>query len=346
MGSETKLATDCKLPHNSLATQPKNGERYMTSSNKFVGSYRTRSIARLRKRVLIAAVTMSVAALGAASPALAEPKGIFKVFAQCPTSTPGVALCTFAQTASGKYTIGNTTVPINQTVTLQGGGIPTGKNLNEYFLVPAKNGESLSKTELNVPGGLLNLINCEEIKGEGLLEKLERGTCKAIFENKTTGVTATTELVANEKNPAILALAPLILEEETALTLPVRVHLKNPLLGNKCYIGSESSPIELLLTTGTTSPPPPNKPISGSAGVFSEEEEKGFGISVIKENTLVNNSFSAPEAEGCGELFSFLIDPILDSKIGLPSAAGKNTAILEGTLRAAKAEAVIASEKF
>jgi hypothetical protein len=67
---------------------------------------------------------------------------------------------------------------------------------------------------------------------------------------------------------------------------------------------------------------------------------------VIKENSLVDNSFSAPAAEGCGGLSSFLIDPILDSKIGLPAQAGHNSATLSGTLRTASAEAVIASEKF
>jgi hypothetical protein len=30
---------------------------------------------------------------------------------------------------------------------------------------------------------------------------------------------------------------------------------------------------------------------------------------------------------GCGGVFSFLIDPLIDSKIGLPSADGHNTAI-------------------
>ena len=48
--------------------------------------------------------------------------------------------------------------------------------------------------------------------------------------------------------------------------------------------------------------------------------------------------------EGCGGIFSFLIDPIVDSKLGLPSAAGHNTAILKGTLKVAAAEAVKASE--
>lgn len=302
---------------------------------------------RARRSILVTttALLATMAMFAVVSPAIAAPKGIFSVFSDCPTGTPGVRLCQFGQTTSGEFVIGKTKVPINKTITLQGGAIPTGK-LNEYFLVPAKDGNSLSKTELNVPGGLLNLINCEEIKGEGFLEKLERGTCKAIFENKTTGVTATTELVANAKNPALLNIANLVFEEGTAIVLPVRVHLKNPLLGESCYIGSESSPIQLHLTTGTTSPPPPNTPIKGTAGNASTEEEKELEVNVLRENTLVDNSFSAPVAEGCGGIFSFLIDPILDAKIGLPSAAGHNTAILSGTLKTALASSVIASEKF
>jgi hypothetical protein len=296
----------------------------------------------------IAAIAAVVAAMAMASPALAEPKGIFKVFNDCATEIPGNAICSFAQTTTGEFSIGSTKVPINQTITLQGGGVLTGSsNPNEYFLLPAKDGNSLSKTELNVPGGLTGLVNCEEIKGSGFFESLERSTCKAIFESKTTGVTATTELVANMTNPAILNLAALFLgENTTALTLPVRVHLKNPLLGESCFIGSETSPVELHLTTGTTSPPLPNKPIKGNPGVFTEETEKGWSLTLAKGNSLVDNSFSAPAVEGCGGFFSFLLDPIIDSKIGLPSAAGHNTAILNGTLKAAEQEAVIASESF
>lgn len=302
----------------------------------------------VRRRTLIAttALAAAVALLAVVSPALAEPKGIFKVFNQCPTSTPGVAICQFGQTTSGEFTIGKTKVPINKTITIQGGGIPIPGQLNRYFLVPAKNGESLSKTELNVPGGLLNIINCEEIKGSGFFETIEREACKAVFENKTTGVTATTELVATETNPAILDLAALIEGTGTAITLPVRVHLKNPLLGESCYIGSTTSPIQLHLTTGTTAPPPPNKPIKGKVGTVKAVEEKGRELTEVTENSLVDNSFSAPVAEGCGGFFSFLIDPIVDSKIGLPSAAGHNTAILSGTLKTATTEEVIASEKF
>ena len=169
---------------------------------------------------------------------------------------------------------------------------------------------------------------------------LERGTCKAIFENGTTGVTATTELVANTTNPVILDLRALALEEGTALQLPVRVHLKNPLLGNSCYIGSESSPVELHLTTGKSGT------LTGTRGEAETQEEKEQVLLRLFENRLVDNTYSAPVASGCGEFFSFLIDPILDAKIGLPSAAGKNKAVLSGELKSAASEAVIASEKF
>jgi hypothetical protein len=284
-----------------------------------------------------------VIALTAVSSASATPKGIYKVFSDCPAKTPGVVLCQFGQTTSGEFAIGKTVVPINKTITLQGGAVSAGK-INQYFLVPATDGNSLSKVELNVPGGLLDFINCEEIKGSGFFEALERAACKAIFENKTTGVTATTELVASMTNPAILNEGALFAGEGTAITLPVRVHLKNPLLGNSCYVGSEASPIQLHLTTGATSPEAPNKSISGKKGTLSVEEEGGGEVFVLSENSLVDNAFSVPVAEGCGEFFSFLIDPIVDSKLGLPSKDGHNAAVLNGTLRTTEAEFVVKSE--
>jgi len=303
-----------------------------TSSNKRSTRIRTRALA------VTVAVMAPVIALATAAPALATPTGPYAVFSDCPTSSlPAEGLCTYAQSTSGEFTIGSTTVPINKTITLQGGAFPLGEG--HYALLPAKDGNSLSKTELNVPGGLLNLINCTEIKGNGFFEVLEREACKAIFENKTTGVTATTELVANEHNPAFLNFNAFVSGKGAALTLPVRVHLQNPLLGSGCYIGSESSPVQLQLTDGTTSPPPPNKPISGHLGAINFEEEV-----IVIENSLVDNSFSAPAAEGCGGALSFLIDPILDAKIGLPAAAGHNTAILTGTTRVAEKAAVVASE--
>jgi hypothetical protein len=298
-------------------------------------------------RFFIAAATVLAASLALVSSAAAEPKGIFKVYSDCPTEKPEVALCLYGETTSGEFVIGSSKVPVTNPVILQAGAVHAGgENFNEYDLVPPKDGQMMSKSPQNVPGGLAGLINCEEIKGSGLLEITERATCKLTFENGLTGVTATTEMVATSSNPAILNFTNLIEENGTGLVLPVRVHLKNPLLGSDCYIGSTTSPIELRLTDGTTSPPPPNKPIKGKLGTPTSEVENGYESLVTVESTLVDNSFSVPVAEGCGGLASFLLDPIIDAKLGLPSASGHNTAILNNTLYEAESEAVIASESF
>ncbi len=291
--------------------------------------------ARMPRRLLIVAAGVLAAFVGASASSAQAFSGPYAQFNNCPTSFPGAEYCIFGQITSGEVSIGKTTVPINRTITIQGGALPSGE---EFILLPATNGESLSKTELNVPGGLLDLINCEEIKGSGLLEIGERLTCKTIFENGATGVTATTELVANTKNPALINFNNLFGESGVATTLPVRVHLKNPLLGEGCYIGSESSPIEFHLTTGTTSPPPPNKPIKGKVGNLTTEGEGGI---LGAELSLVDNSFSVPVAEGCGGFFSFLLDPIIDGKLGLPSASGNNTAIQNGVQKVAAIEEVL-----
>jgi hypothetical protein len=139
---------------------------------------------------------------------------------------------------------------------------------------------------------------------------------------------------------SILKLA----SHNVGLLMPVRVHLENPLLGNECYIGSAHEPITLQFTTGTTNPPPPNKRISGEASGITI---KGGGFLVVAENvSAVDNSFSVPTANGCGVagLLPSVLDPIINLKLGLPSAAGKNTAILNGSVEQALAFAVIESE--
>jgi hypothetical protein len=92
------------------------------------------------------------------------------------------------------------------------------------------------------------------------------------------------------------------------------------------------------LTTGATSPPSPNVSISGASGEVEFLEEGR--IAKIKKSRLVDNAWSAPTASGCGGVLSFLVNPIINSQLGLASAAGKNTAILETTSWLATAKAV------
>jgi hypothetical protein len=301
----------------------------------------TDRITRVRTRALFAGGLLAAAlgVLSVASPAMATPKGEFAVFADCPTTTTGVVACIYAKTESGEFTIGKKKVPIIKPVILQGG--LKEKTETELEFVAAKDGNTLTKAPQNVPGGLSGLINCTEIKGNGFLETLERNTCKAIFENRLTGVTATTELAA-PASAIKINLGALLGEVGVALQLPVKVHLENPLLGSSCYVGSNSSPIIIPFTTGTTKPPLPNKPIKGKAGTL--EFIEGGEILKIHENSLVENAFAAPSTNGCGGIFEFLIGPIINSQLGVPATAGHNTAILNGTLEQAGAENVKAHE--
>ena len=279
----------------------------------------------------LAAIVAALAVLSAASAAFATPTGEFAPFADCPLSNKSVSGCITAKTESGKFVIAKETVPIEKTITLQGGFIEN-EETGALSFVGAADGKTLSKTPQKVPGGLSGLVKCNEISNI-----IERIACELVFENGTTGVNATTELAAPATSIG-LDEGNLLGETGTALSLPVKVHLENPFLGSECYIGSNSAPIVINLTTGTTAPPLPNKPIKGSAGELKFNSE--FTILTISKNSLVNNSFATPGASGCGGIFAFLINPIINSKLGLPSAAGHNTAVLNGTLQQAGAEIV------
>ena len=288
--------------------------------------------------MIVVALAVLAAALSVTSSAFAvthHPKGKFAPFADCPLSNPAVEECIVANTSSGKFIVGKKTVPITNTITLQG-GTHENETTGELTFVGAEDGNTLSKTPQSVPGGLAGLINCKEISNF-----FERVACELTFENGLTGVNATTELAAPASSIG-LNTNNLLTSTGTALSLPVKVHLENPFLGSECYIGSNAKPIVINFTTGTTSPPPPNKPITGSPGELVVFEEGA--LIEITGNSLVNNSFAAPGSSGCGGAFSFLIDPILNADLGIPSAAGHNTAILNGTLKQAAAAAVKASE--
>lgn len=276
-------------------------------------------------------------ALVIASPVGAVPQGIFGVFRGCPASAlKGQSenpICIYAQVAGGRLTIGRATVPIDKTITVQGGGLNAAEG---WDMVPPSAGAIMSKVPLEVPGGLNGLVQCGAIGG-----RLAEASCGAA---EGTEVTATIEVVPGAGDPAFVSISGL-LGEKPLLLLPARVHLGNTFLGNSCYIGSGAHPIMLELTFWTTTPPAPNKPISGLRGNFASEEENGLSALALSGNSLVDNTFAAPVAEGCAGQLSSLVDPMLDAKLGLPSKAGHNTVILDlPALDLAIAENIVASE--
>jgi hypothetical protein len=262
-----------------------------------------------------------------ASSASAAPTGEFAAFAECPTSNPEISGCIAAHAEKGEVVFGKQTVPIEKTQTLQGGFIEN--EAEEFKFVGAAKGNTLTKTAEKVPGGLSGLVNCTEISNGKL-----RKQCEEIFENKLTGVWATVELAAPASD-IYLNETNLLEASGTALGLPVKVKVENPLLGNECYIGSNAHPIVVNLTTGTTSPKPPNKPISGKVGEISTRAEGE--ILLIKNNALVNNEIAVPGATGCGP--GGLLDSIVNARLGIPAGEGHNTVILEGMIEQTSAEA-------
>lgn len=288
----------------------------------------------MRKLLIAAALTaMMLVPASLASAASHSPTGEFAQFAECPLSNETLEACTFSESGGGFFQVGKKTVPLVNPVILQGGF--TEQPGGELHFFAAENGETLVKTPQPVPGGLLG------IEAPKWWPQFLQDLFNEHINQGLTGVTATVELAA----PATqikLSLINLLTETGTAISLPVKIKLSNPFLGNNCYIGSNSSPVVIDFTSGTTSPPPPNEPISGDAGEFSVNETGT--LITLSGGALVNNSFAAPGAKGCGGLLSFLIDPFVNSIVGLPSPAGTNAAVLEGKIQSAEPNAVRASE--
>ncbi len=289
----------------------------------------------LSRIVQVGALLAAISVVFAAQALASEPTGNYKVFKDCPYESTAVKQCNYSETTSGEVVVGSSRVQITHPLILQGGSSLNFETEQEEFFA-AKDGNTLVKVPEPVEGGLVNLIPKKSLP-EWLWPAYE-----AVFENGVSGVNATTELAKPASQIGISA-SNLAAGEGVALTLPVRVHLENPFLGSDCYIGSSSAPVYLNLTTGTTSPPGPNKSITGFPGNFEFLEEGR--ILVDTGYKLVDNAFSAPSATGCGGLFSFIVNPILNGKVGLPSAAGKNTAVLNGILKRGARQAVLNSVK-
>jgi hypothetical protein len=271
-------------------------------------------------RMGVALVVALLAVLAIATNAQAKLTGNYTRFAQCPYPNLEVKKCVYAVTNSGEVILGSKKVPIVNPVVLQGGAGAIGEDEFSKFY-GATNGVTLSKVAQPVPGGLAGLVNCKEIANT-----LLRLSCEAALENGVTGVNSTLEL-AKPASDIRISENHLSGEIDTALELPVKVHLENPFLGSNCYVGSESSPIIWKLTTGETNPPAPNKKIHGALGEIEFLEEGR--IVETQGTTLVDNAWSSPGASGCGGvLVELLLNPVVNASSGLPAEAGENTAIL------------------
>jgi hypothetical protein len=281
---------------------------------------------RLLRRFAAAciATAMAVLVFAAVAPAsyLTPP---FDPFGDCQYENASVEYCVHSVSESGSLTVGKKTIPVVNPITLQGGYSVVGAALQFYA---AADGNTLSKTPEPVPGGLLGVT-----APTSWPLAVQEWFNNAINEG-FTGVTATVELAepasAIELNPENLIFE----EPATALGLPVKIKLSNAILGSNCYIGSNTEPIQLGLRTGSSGG------LTGTAGTISFN---GNGTLITFSGIrFVNETFVAPEAEGCGGIYHAYVDPLIDSLYGLRSASGKNSATLEGVFEAAEAAEVLA----
>jgi hypothetical protein len=293
---------------------------------------------------------VAVVALAGLTPSASAHTGQWEEFNYCPTGNPETFKCVNAHIYGGEIVLGKKTTPIVNPVTFQSGFSETTRalgRLSEVFA--ATNGVTLSKTPEPVPGGLLGLV--PPSSSPPAIKHLTA----YYAEHGLTGVNAVVELAAPVSALRISEFN-LSAEEGLAQHLSIKVHLENPFLGSSCYIGSNSTPIDWELTTGSTGGywpygllsggpeerivPPPNKPIHGTSG-FASLYEEGF-LAGVSGTALVDNNWSAPAASGCGGTLAPLVDPLIDAATGLPSPAGRNTAILDAAiLLANKAEVIV-----
>ncbi len=240
--------------------------------------------------VLVAALMLMAPMAQAKTPAAG-----YEQFKGCPSRSeiPITELCLHAVIDGGHFQMGSKDVPIEKPINIRGGILAGG-------IIGANAEGGMEAVKQKVPGGVIGL----------------------------TGLTWLLEFLGSEALTlyAVTELAGIPKFGESALEMPIKVHLINGTLGNNCYVGSVSNPIKLNLSTGTTSPPAPNKPITGKAPEFAFDFESG----IITQNNgiFVDNSFAAPGASGCVlTLFGFIpisINGLVNSQSGLPSAAGKN----------------------
>ena len=185
--------------------------------------------------------------------------------------------------------------------------------LNPWTISLPQDGAILADP-VDVPGGLLGLM-CPS------LDPVVTSVCNLATDNDLNRVTAAVEsagpLTDFDINAGLQVGAPIA-------TLPIKVHLENPLLGSTCYIGSDADPIVLH---------PANIDLSHSSFSVVRFDADGTDdtqgpLQVVKltGTTQGDSQFAVPAASGCGAAGA--LNTAINTKEGLPSPAGNNSIVL------------------
>ncbi|WP_405900924.1 hypothetical protein OG242_28770 [Streptomyces sp. NBC_00727] len=259
----------------------------------------------------------AVASTGSATAATTTLNGSWAPFSRCPVDDPAMlaadgatdtAICVSSHSTSGSIKLGNTEVPVGAS-DLQVGVVnhPGGTST-----VISPGDGALIADSAKVPGGLLGLMCPNDIP-------VVTGICKTLTDVNLNRVTATIESV---NAPTGFQLVAGTTTGKPILTLPVRIHLENPLLGDKCYIGSSSNPI-LLKPQNLTQPAISSEKFAGDGTPDTAGQMNRLNLLGA---TQTDTTYAVPGTSGCGLLGS--LNWAVNLKTGLPSAAGNNNVTL------------------
>jgi hypothetical protein len=263
-------------------------------------------VQKLQKTLLGAFLAGLLLAVAAPSAFAITPR--YRAYAGCPDDPARITSCLRADTRAGHIQMGSQDVPISQVVTLSGG--LDGNSVDPIATVFNTPQGGLTGNPLEVPGGLAGLTGISEF----ILNLITFGANR---------VYAQAQLV----RPAQIDFG----SGDLGLRMSIKVNLRNPFLISGCSIGSTTNPIRLNMTTGTTAPPAPNRPISGHGPLSAGADPADPAITLLGTIKHVDNSFAAPRSYNCDLLGFGLITGLIDSRVGLPSAAGRNEAVFDRT---------------
>jgi len=274
----------------------------------------------MRTLLILAALTASVSVAPAAK-TWAAVTGDPSEFSLCPTnfSSPVAGqplFCSHSETTGGELTIGNSKVTISNNPDTVDLGAYSNSGLGIFgveVIVTPTNGQVFGGPAQVVPGGLLGLTG-QLAPLSKPLDPINQVTSSIELAGPTTPATVVDPTAtkaffcgAGPIGACLDGPSPF-----SVVTVPVKVHLHNLVLGPNCYIGSNANPIVLNLVE-----------TANSAPVTS-----GIGNAIVVSGVEVaDDTFAVPGASGCGLLG--LLDPILDLKVGLPSPSGKNAALID-----------------
>jgi len=217
-------------------------------------------------------------------------------------------LCVASSSPSGTIKIGNLAPSTSQS-DLQFGLISSSAG---FTIIPPQQG-AVQSAPVRQPGGLSGML-CPSTKPP------LRALCKTLAHDRNLNKVIAT--LGSAGAPSDFNLAAGLSKGIPIVTLPVKIHLQNPLLGTRCYIGTNANPI-VLHPENATNPVVQSESFDGNG----TPDPTGVMFAIFSNGgTQQDTSFSVPAATGCGAGGRF--DGPINLKGGLPSPARQNSLVL------------------